>query len=238
MLKPLRCMSAGPCAVLAMPGRSRRGSRAQPTLGLRSPDATVFPRAPCIPGWEALSEEERQDFARRRRAGSTRIEDGVAHVMDIPSTILDAASVSHPVAGGTDIAPLQGKSLPSVLADRVAEVRCPPTGSAGNSSATARAVWTTGSSSRSARPKARGSGSSPILPPTKARRTTSPPSASIFATCSLALGGACGRQQRHPAGHVATLRTVRVTREDARSDRGYREWPLRAEPGHATLCVG
>jgi arylsulfatase A-like enzyme len=49
----------------------------------------------------------------------------VAHVMDIPATILDAASVSHPVAGGTDIAPLQGKSLPSVLADRAAEVRGP-----------------------------------------------------------------------------------------------------------------
>jgi arylsulfatase A-like enzyme len=57
--------------------------------------------------------------------GSARVEDGFAHVMDIPATILDVAGVAHPGAEGTDIAPLQGKSLAPVLADPAAEVRGP-----------------------------------------------------------------------------------------------------------------
>jgi arylsulfatase len=57
--------------------------------------------------------------------GPARIEDGVAHVMDIPATILDAAGVAHPAATGADVAPLQGKSLLPVLADPAAEVRGP-----------------------------------------------------------------------------------------------------------------
>jgi arylsulfatase len=58
-------------------------------------------------------------------AGSGRIEDSFAHVMDIPATILDVAGVSHPGAVGTDIEPLQGKSLAPLLADPAAEVRSP-----------------------------------------------------------------------------------------------------------------
>lgn len=58
-------------------------------------------------------------------AGSGRIEDAFAHVMDIPATILDVAGVPHPGAAGTDIEPLQGKSLAPVLADPAAEVRGP-----------------------------------------------------------------------------------------------------------------
>jgi arylsulfatase A-like enzyme len=57
--------------------------------------------------------------------GSARVEDGFAHVMDIPATILDVAGVAHPGAEGTDIAPLQGKSLAPVLADPTVEVRGP-----------------------------------------------------------------------------------------------------------------
>jgi arylsulfatase len=57
--------------------------------------------------------------------GSARIEDGVAHVMDIPATILDAAGVTHPAATGADVAPLMGRSLLPVLADPAAEVRGP-----------------------------------------------------------------------------------------------------------------
>ncbi len=58
-------------------------------------------------------------------AGSGRIEDSFAHVMDIPATILDVAGVSHPGAVGTDIEALQGKSLAPLLADPAAEVRSP-----------------------------------------------------------------------------------------------------------------
>jgi arylsulfatase len=57
--------------------------------------------------------------------GSARVEDGFAHVMDIPATILDVAGVAHPGAEGTEIAPLQGKSLAPVLADATLEVRGP-----------------------------------------------------------------------------------------------------------------
>ena len=58
-------------------------------------------------------------------AGSGRIEDAFAHVMDIPATILDVAGVVHPGAKGTDIEPLQGKSLAPLLADPTAEIRTP-----------------------------------------------------------------------------------------------------------------
>jgi arylsulfatase len=57
--------------------------------------------------------------------GPARIEDGVAHVMDIPATILDAAGVTHPAATSADVAPLMGRSLLPVLADPAAEVRGP-----------------------------------------------------------------------------------------------------------------
>jgi len=59
-------------------------------------------------------------------AGSARIEDGLVHIMDIPTTILDVAGVAHPGGTkGTDIEPLQGKSLAPVLTDPAAEVRSP-----------------------------------------------------------------------------------------------------------------
>ena len=46
--------------------------------------------------------------------------------MDIPATILDVAGVAHPGdAEGTEVAPLQGKSLGPVLADDQPEVRGP-----------------------------------------------------------------------------------------------------------------
>jgi arylsulfatase len=197
------------------------------TLGLLAPDATVFPRLPSVPAWDDLTDEERQESARRMELyaamvehmdanvgqligylkttglydntliffmsdngpegtparigppwdnsriedwgkagtyiqygpawaqvsagplrffkgfvteggirvplivagegvqGPARIEDGVAHVMDIPATILDAAGVTHPSAAGADVAPLQGRSLLPVLADPAAQVRGP-----------------------------------------------------------------------------------------------------------------
>ena len=49
-------------------------------------------------------------------AGSGRISEAVAHVMDIPATILDAAGVRIPRRiEGKPVAPLQGKSLAPVL---------------------------------------------------------------------------------------------------------------------------
>ena len=67
------------------PVRSRLGAgqrRAAPLLqGLR--DRGRHPRAPDRRG-------------RGRARAARRIEDGVAHVMDIPATILDAAGVTHP----------------------------------------------------------------------------------------------------------------------------------------------
>jgi len=48
--------------------------------------------------------------------GSGRISDALAHVMDIPATILNAARVPYPAAfEGRPIAPLQGRSLAPVL---------------------------------------------------------------------------------------------------------------------------
>ncbi|MDP3693416.1 arylsulfatase, partial [Bradyrhizobium sp.] len=58
--------------------------------------------------------------------GSGRISNAVAHVMDIPATILNAAGVSHPGSyEGREVAPLQGKSLSSVLNGSRASVRGP-----------------------------------------------------------------------------------------------------------------
>ncbi len=49
-------------------------------------------------------------------AGSGRISDAFAHIMDIPATILDAASVSHPtIYEGRAVEPLQGLSLAPIL---------------------------------------------------------------------------------------------------------------------------
>jgi arylsulfatase len=58
--------------------------------------------------------------------GSGRISDAVTHVMDIPATMLNAASVSYPDAyAGKKIAPLQGKSLAPILDNARASVRGP-----------------------------------------------------------------------------------------------------------------
>jgi arylsulfatase len=49
-------------------------------------------------------------------AGSGRISNAFAHIMDIPATILDAASVSHPTSSeGRAVEPLQGLSLAPIL---------------------------------------------------------------------------------------------------------------------------
>jgi arylsulfatase len=59
-------------------------------------------------------------------AGGGRISDAIAHIMDVPATILDMASVSHPgTFGGNAVAPMKGKSLAPVLADTAAAVRGP-----------------------------------------------------------------------------------------------------------------
>jgi arylsulfatase len=56
--------------------------------------------------------------------GSGRISDAVTHVMDIPATILDAASVAHPdTHEGEKVAPLQGKSLSPILSSARTSVR-------------------------------------------------------------------------------------------------------------------
>jgi arylsulfatase len=56
--------------------------------------------------------------------GSARIFDGMAHVMDIPATILDLAGVAHPDSfAGKPIAPLEGKSLAKVLSGEETSVR-------------------------------------------------------------------------------------------------------------------
>ncbi len=54
------------------------------------------------------------------------ITDAVTHIMDIPATILNAASVSHPSTyKGKEVAPLQGKSLSPILDNARASVRGP-----------------------------------------------------------------------------------------------------------------
>jgi arylsulfatase len=57
-------------------------------------------------------------------SGSGRISDAVAHIMDIPATILAAAGVAHPAAlEGKPVAPLEGKSLAPVLDGSASTVR-------------------------------------------------------------------------------------------------------------------
>jgi arylsulfatase len=56
-------------------------------------------------------------------AGSARISDAVAHVTDIPATILDAAGVAYP--DSADIAPMQGLSLAPILEGAEPAVRGP-----------------------------------------------------------------------------------------------------------------
>ena len=53
--------------------------------------------------------------------GAARVSDAVAHVMDIPATILDAAGVAYP--DSTDVPPLQGRSLAPILEGADATVR-------------------------------------------------------------------------------------------------------------------
>jgi arylsulfatase len=55
--------------------------------------------------------------------GSARISDAVAHVMDIPATILDVAGVPYPES--EDVPPLQGRSLAAVLSGAETTVRGP-----------------------------------------------------------------------------------------------------------------
>lgn len=58
--------------------------------------------------------------------GSARISDALAHVTDIPATILDVAGVAHPgEAEGADVAPLMGRSLAPILSGESASVRGP-----------------------------------------------------------------------------------------------------------------
>ena len=58
--------------------------------------------------------------------GSSRISGAVAHITDIPATILDAAGVSHPETfDGRSIAPLQGKTLLPILRNEKTEIRDP-----------------------------------------------------------------------------------------------------------------
>ena len=57
---------------------------------------------------------------------SGRISDALAHIMDVPATILDAAGVPHPETyDGKPVAPLQGKSLVPVLRNTSEAVRTP-----------------------------------------------------------------------------------------------------------------
>lgn len=56
--------------------------------------------------------------------GSGRISDAVVHVKDIPATILDAAGIAYPDSfNGNKVAPLQGKALAPVLAEKASAVR-------------------------------------------------------------------------------------------------------------------
>jgi arylsulfatase len=48
----------------------------------------------------------------------------VVHVKDIPATILDAAGIAHPDSfNGNKVAPLQGKALVPILAEKASAVR-------------------------------------------------------------------------------------------------------------------
>jgi arylsulfatase len=65
-------------------------------------------------------------IAGRGVRGSGRISTAVAHIMDVPATILKAAGVSHPSTyKGKDVAPLQGVSLEPVLSNARSSVRGP-----------------------------------------------------------------------------------------------------------------
>jgi arylsulfatase len=65
-------------------------------------------------------------IAGRGVTGSGRISDAVTHIMDIPATILAAASVPHPdTYEGKEVAPLQGKSLTQILNGNRNAVRGP-----------------------------------------------------------------------------------------------------------------
>jgi arylsulfatase len=55
--------------------------------------------------------------------GAARISDAVAHVMDIPATILDVAGVAYP--DSADVAPLQGRTLAPILEGADTAVRGP-----------------------------------------------------------------------------------------------------------------
>ena len=56
--------------------------------------------------------------------GSGRISDAVAHVKDVPATILDAAGVTHPETfEGKKVATLQGKTLTPILSNTSDAVR-------------------------------------------------------------------------------------------------------------------
>jgi arylsulfatase A-like enzyme len=58
--------------------------------------------------------------------GGARLSDGLAHVMDIPATILDVAGVPHPETfEGKPVAPLQGRSLAPILSGESDAVRGP-----------------------------------------------------------------------------------------------------------------
>jgi arylsulfatase len=58
--------------------------------------------------------------------GSARISDALAHVTDIPATILDVAGVPHPgEAEGAEVAPLDGRSLTPILSGEAGDVRGP-----------------------------------------------------------------------------------------------------------------
>lgn len=59
-------------------------------------------------------------------AGSGRISNAVTHIKDIPATILELAGVVHPETfEGGPVAPLQGRSLGTVLSNTSASVRGP-----------------------------------------------------------------------------------------------------------------
>jgi arylsulfatase len=53
------------------------------TLGILSPDATVFPRLPSIPAWEDLSDEERRESARRMELYAGMVEHMDANIGEL-----------------------------------------------------------------------------------------------------------------------------------------------------------
>jgi arylsulfatase A-like enzyme len=144
--------------------------------------------------------------------GSARVEDGFAHVMDIPATILDVAGVAHPGAEGTEdrapagqVArpragrPRRGGARPARL-DRLATLRQPrdPDGQVEDGLALralrdrgVAAVRPRRRSGRNPRPRVRKTGDPRPAPP--------------------ALGRIRLDQQRHLPRHLAPLRPDGVT---------------------------